>query len=179
MSRWTYLKLDFAPRSRKSPMASMVLLLIASVLFLAATTYAGRAFYRNVRQAQALTAADGLRRITSPPPLPRHSDPQDIARAQFVRQTSRSLMAPWPDLLAALESAPSNVALLSMEPSASQRSISLTAEAADPTDMLKYLQVLQGDARLADVTLVSHQVQLQSPGNPLRFQLRASWGDAP
>lgn len=179
MNRWSRLELDFAPRARRNPRVSVVFLLIASVLFLAATAQAGRTLYKNARQAQTLAAADGIRRTTSPPPLPRRSDPQDVARAQFVRQTSRSLMAPWSDLLKALESAPSNVALLSMEPSATQRSIALTAEAANPADMLKYLQILQGDARLADVTLVSHQVQLQSPGNPIRFQLRASWGEAP
>ena len=57
--------------------------------------------------------------------------------------------------------------------------ITLTAEAASASEMLNYLDALQIDARLANVVLVSHAVQVQTPGSPLRFQLRASWGGTP
>jgi Tfp pilus assembly protein PilN len=43
--------------------------------------------------------------------------------------------------------------------------------------MLAYLRSLQADSRLSNVLLVSHQVQAQAPGTPLRFQLEAHWGD--
>jgi hypothetical protein len=81
--------------------------------------------------------------------------------------------------LTALEKAPSNVALLAVEPSAAKRSLSLTAEAANSAQMLNYIQALQGDNHLSDVILVSHQVQLQAPGAPIRFQVRANWGETP
>jgi Tfp pilus assembly protein PilN len=88
-------------------------------------------------------------------------------------------MTPWADLLEALETAPDNLALLSVEPSAAKRSISLTAEAASPKDMLNYLRALQSDQRLSGVLLVSHQVQVQAPGAPLRFQIQGTWGGSP
>lgn len=71
------------------------------------------------------------------------------------------------------------MALLVVAPSAAKRSLSITAEAADPDQMLDYMAALQGNGRFTNVALVSHQVQVQAPGTPLRFQLRASWGEAP
>ena len=38
---------------------------------------------------------------------------------------------------------------------------------------------LQHDPRLSSVVLVSHQVQAQAPGTPIRFQVQAQWGDTP
>jgi Tfp pilus assembly protein PilN len=70
------------------------------------------------------------------------------------------------------------VALLAVEPSAARRSVRLSAEARDAQAMLAWLQALQRDARLAQVLLVSHQVQTQTPGTPVRFQIQASWAEA-
>jgi hypothetical protein len=45
--------------------------------------------------------------------------------------------------------------------------------------MLSYLGALQRDDRLNTVVLVSHQVQAQTPGTPVRFQVQAGWGGTP
>jgi Tfp pilus assembly protein PilN len=162
------------------PLARLLYLLLALSVFAVAVLQVGKARYEQTQEAQQLADLQGLRTAPSPRSLTNaRSDPTELAQAQLVRQTSQRLSTPWADLLAALESAPSNVALLVVEPSAAKRSVSLTAEAAQPTDMLAYLKALQGDARFADVVLVSHQVQQQAPGNPVRFQLRARWGEAP
>jgi Tfp pilus assembly protein PilN len=60
-----------------------------------------------------------------------------------------------------------------------KRSVRLTAEARDDTEMLAYLAALQQDPQLSSVILASHQVQSQAPGTPVRFQIQASWGESP
>ena len=174
------LTLEFAPGARNTPRWRVALLLAslligALVAWLLTQTLAG-----NARQAAELA------RLTDRQPAPvsgsvrqTRPDPGELARIQWVRQTSQSLMTPWGELLAALEAAPSNVALLAVEPSPARRSISLTAEAASAKDMLDYVRALQGDTRLSGVLLVSHQVQLQAQGTPLRFQVQANWGATP
>jgi hypothetical protein len=175
-----HLNLEFAPKARKTSLLGLVFLIASGLLFALAATQVGMKIYENSRQKLVL-AETGNRsaapvRAVAPALRP---DPAETVRAQFVRQTSRSLMTPWADLLNALEKAPSNVALLAVEPSAAKRSLSLTAEAASPAQMLAYVQALQDDKHLANVILVSHQVQLQAAGTPIRFQVRASWGEAP
>lgn len=172
------LQIEFAPHARRTTPVSLALLLAGLLLFAVVLLLFGWNLAENARQTRDLAEMDGHRNAAAiaPPPRP---DAAELARVKFVRQTSRNLLTPWADLLAALESAPANVALLSVEPSAAKRSVSLTAEAANPADMLNYLQALQKDHRLAGVLLASHQVQVQAPGTPIRFQVQANWGDSP
>ena len=82
---------------------------------------------------------------------------------------------PWATLFVALESvAGRNVALLSIEPSAQRQEVRITAEAKNSEAMLDFLEALRGQS-LREVVLVSHQIQAQAPGTPLRFQARAQW----
>jgi Tfp pilus assembly protein PilN len=173
------LQLEFAPRSRRASTRGLALLLVSALLFAASVAEVGRALAGNARQARTVAEMEGQGNASAPvTPRASRLEPAELSRVQLVRQTARSLMTPWLDLLEALESAPANVALLSVEPSAAKRSIALTAEAANAADMLEYLRALQGDKRLSGVTLVSHQVQAQAPGSPLRFQIQATWGVA-
>jgi len=175
--RHSRLQLEFAPRSRRASSRGLAFLLLSLLLFAASTALVGRTLAGNARQSRALSAIGGpSNTAASMATRASRIDPTDLARAELVRHTSRSLTTPWLDLVEVLESAPSNVALLSVEPSAAKRSVALTAEAAGSTEMLDYLRALQSDKRLSNVTLVSHQVQAQAPGAPLRFQIQASWG---
>lgn len=174
------LDLEFASQHRKTSLAGLTFLGAALLIFGIAAVEVGLTLSENARQTHAFAAKDGSARAAPiKPAKPLRANPAELARKELVRQTSRSLATPWSDLLTSLEAAPANVALLSVEPSASKRSISLTAEAAGPAEMLSYLQALQSDKHLANVVLMTHQVQLQAPGKPLRFKLRASWGEAP
>lgn len=174
------LRLEFAPDVRQRSPWIWLFLLLMLVLVALLLVQVGERLQVNGRQRQALSRIEGR-----PQPLaataqqPSRSDPRDAARLQLVRQTARQLVAPWADFFAALESAPSGVALLLVEPSAATRSVALTAEASNAAEMLNYLQALQDDPRLNHVVLVSHALQLQLPGTPLRFQLRANWGGTP
>ena len=172
--------LEFAPPGRRITPANALLLLLGAValgLCLLALLTQLRAYERQTQQLAALERASG--KTTPPTTSAARRDPVELARAQFVRKTARSLGTPWAELLAALEATPTTVALLSVEPSPAKHSVTLTAEAASPTQMLAYLRRLQTDQRLSDVVLVSHQLQAQAPGTPLRFQLEGHWGDAP
>lgn len=177
----TRLYLEFSPQASKNSISSLAYLAASLALFSVIAFYAGKVLYENSLKKHDLAAMENGRRVVPRTSEPRavRADPAELARVQFVRSTSRNLAAPWADLLVALENAPSNVALLAVEPSAAKRSVSLTAEAASPIDMLKYLESLQNDPHLSNVLLVSHQLQVQAPGTPVRFQLRATWGDAP
>jgi Tfp pilus assembly protein PilN len=105
------------------------------------------------------------------------ADPQELARSRAARQAATELQMPWAELLSALETAPTqNVAVLSIEPSAARRSVKLTAEAKHPQAMIAYLAALQKDKRLTQVMLTQHQVQMQTAGTPVRFQVQAYWG---
>jgi hypothetical protein len=174
------LNLEFAPQTSRTTPNGAVLLVMAVILFSIAALQVSQKLSSITRQNRTILALNDHAKATPAKPVkPPRIDPAQLARTQFVRQTSRNLAAPWADLLTALETVPSNVALLSIEPSGTKRSLSLTAEAAGPTEMLSYLQLLQEDKRLANVMLISHQVQLQMPGTPTRFKVRANWGESP
>lgn len=170
------LRLDFAPRAYRTAPRRLALLLTGMFLFTAAIVSLGLTLAENARQTRQLALFDANVKPLAPTRQLRPS-PAQLARVQFVSQTSRSLSTPWADLLAALEATTANVALLAVEPSATKRNISITAEAASTEDMLAYLQALQKDNRLANALLTSHQVQIQAPGTPVRFQIQASWGE--
>jgi hypothetical protein len=177
----TRLQLEFSPQASKNSNASWALLAVAVSLFSVLALYAGKVRYENSVKQRELAAMEAEQRSVTRASEPRavRTDPAELARVQFVRSTSRNLAAPWADLLVALENAPANVALLVVEPSAAKRSVSLTAEAAATADMIDYVEALQKDSHLSNVVLVSHQMQMQAPGTPVRFQLRASWGNTP
>lgn len=173
-------KFEFAPGARPVSRAGRIML--ASVVLLLATelVYLGNSF--SVRQREAALLADidarRLRSGAAATPAKVKPDPAYIARVKSARQVATGLATPWSQLLDALESAPQEaVALLAIEPSVAKRSIRLTAEARDASAMLTYLGELQKDRRLSSVVLVSHQVQVQAPGTPVRFQIQAGWGD--
>jgi len=173
------LELDFVVQRPKVSLAGWGLVGTALLALAVSAQQAGVKWSANERQARtlagvrpAVTRSDAIAQAGRPATA-------ETARTKQVRETARSLGAPWADLLMALEAAPANVAVLELDPSATKRSLLLTAEALDAADMLNYLKAMQSDTRLSNVVLVSHQVQLQAPGTPLRFKLRANWGDAP
>ncbi len=100
---------------------------------------------------------------------------QDARSARATATALRELQVPWATLFVALESvAGRNVALLSIEPSAQSQEVRITAEAKNSGAMLDFLEALRGQS-LREVVLVSHQIQAQTPGTPVRFQARAQW----
>jgi len=172
------LRLEFAPRARRRLGASDALLALSALLLGAALLPLGLVWSDRDQQLRALEALDakGTPAARARGPV----DPAEAARSKLALQVAHHLVTPWGDLLNTLESARTeSVALLAMEPSVSKRSIRLTAEARGTEEMLAYLGTLQRDPRLSAVVLMSHQVQLQAPGTPVRFQIQAGWGALP
>jgi Tfp pilus assembly protein PilN len=172
------LRLEFAPNARQVSWLGATIVVVSFIMLAASAVQLVQILTGNARQADTLAALEARRGVSATSTtraIP--SDPGEVARTRAVRQVAQNLMTPWADLLESLESAPSqSVALLSVEPSVSKRSIRLTAEARNPRDMLAYVGALQQDARLSAVVLVSHQVQHQSPASPVQFQIQAGWG---
>jgi len=119
----------------------------------------------SVMQRGAVPVVDSARRSAS-----------NAAGLQSAGTVARGLTAPWPDLLQSIETIRNkDVALQIIEPIAARQSVRITADARHFAAMLEYLEQLQGRA-LSDVVLTSHQVQVQQPGAPIRFQVQAKWG---
>jgi len=173
------LQLEFARGSRRVSWTGRALLLLSLALLGYGMVQLGDLWAAKAKAASALgeldarnaVEVDGKARVNKP-------DPRQVASTRAARQVASTLMTPWAGLLTSLGSAPNQaVALLSVEPSATKHSVRLTAEARDLHDMLVYLGTLQRDVRLSSVVLVSHQVQIQAPGTPVRFLIQADWGD--
>ena len=98
---------------------------------------------------------------------------EEVKRANAVAER---LTLPWQDVFQAVHAAATKeVALLALEPDAQKGSVRITAESKDKADMLAYVGRLSRDERLGNVHLLSHHVQAQAPGRPVRFSLQASW----
>jgi hypothetical protein len=175
------LRLDFAPGARHVSPLGLAMLVVSTILLGAVAFELAEMLAGNARQADTLAALEARRGMAANGATSSIApEPAVLARVRSVRQVAQTLTTPWADLLESLESAPNqSVALLAVEPSVAKRSIRLTAEARNATDMLEYLSALQRDARLSSAVLVSHEVQAKSPGSPLRFQIQAVWGARP
>jgi len=173
------LRIDFAPGARRVRGGVWTLLAGAAfALALAAAQVASLQSERADAQSSSRRLADA--RGGAPAAAPRQkNDAHQLALAREVRQVTGQLLTPWAALLSSLGAVPtSDVALLAVEPSVARHAVRLTAEARDAGAMLGYVGALQRDPRLSSVVLVSHQLQSQAPGTPLRFQVQADWGDA-
>jgi len=86
----------------------------------------------------------------------------------------RQLTLPWGPLVGVLEQASTrDVALLQLQPDATQRTLRLTGEARDRAAMFEYVRRLSGAHGLGEVHLVSHQVEQANPQRPIQFSVQA------
>jgi hypothetical protein len=86
------------------------------------------------------------------------------------------LTVPWDRLFGALEAIEEKqVALLSVTPNVQKRQVRIFAEAKTLADMLSYHQKLEQSPAFSEVALTEHEVQLQDPERPVRFNILATW----
>jgi hypothetical protein len=168
------LDLDLAAaQSRVSP-TSRAMLVAGIVAAVIATLHVQDAMVARERSATeqselhaALSQARGQRSIAT--------SPRDARSARATAAVVRDLSVPWPALMATFEAAArSNVALLAVEPASHRNEVRFAGEAKTSAAMFDYLDALRGET-LSEITLVSHQVQSQTPGTPIRFQAQALW----
>jgi Tfp pilus assembly protein PilN len=100
--------------------------------------------------------------------------------AKGVQAVVRQLTVPWGSLIEAIERAASrDVALLQLQPDAENRLVRITAEARNAEAMFEYVRRLGSAKGLADVYVVSHQLQREDPQRPIQFSVQASLGSGP
>lgn len=92
----------------------------------------------------------------------------------------RQLTTPWESLLAGVEKAASDdIAVLALEQDAAQGTLKLLAEARHPAAMLAYLRRIEGSGALRSATLETHKIDVQQPGQPVRFSISARYAPQP
>jgi hypothetical protein len=162
------LELDYLA-SRRPPRWPGVLVLAVS-LALAATLFSR---WREAQLELARLDAAGMvsfeRRAA---PVPEARLAEEVKAAEAV---VRSLALPWAALVRAVEQAATReVALLQLQPDPQARQLRLSAEARHREAMFAYVRRLASAEGLAEVHLVSHQVNRDDPQRPVQFSLQAT-----
>jgi Tfp pilus assembly protein PilN len=115
----------------------------------------------------------GLPRVSASP----HQLEEEVQRAKGVIQ---QLTLPWERMFTAIETSDEKgIALLSVQPDAEKRRITIGGEAKNLLVMLDYVRRLESSGALTRVHVTNHEVQQQDPQKPVRFTLEASWAVQP
>jgi hypothetical protein len=87
------------------------------------------------------------------------------------------LTVPWRDLFARLEAGrPASIAFMSLDADGRKGTLTLTAEARKPADMVDYLETLRQKGHFSAVTLNSHTVMEDEEGlESVHFVVRMGW----
>jgi hypothetical protein len=165
------LAIDFVAVARRVRWTRNVLALIA-VAFAIDTGHRYVTLKSEVDQKSAAIARAASTQPASRPALNNHTADE----YNFARQTLGRLSTPWDRLFDALEAAHSkDVVLLSVEPDADNRTVTITGEAKDYLGALGYLANLAQQRPLKRVHLVHHEVRKQLSLRPLLFSISAGW----
>jgi hypothetical protein len=150
-----------------------------AILFIAALFFAlDSAWYYHQNREQLLASETLLARAKLRPsvkaqPLRKVTD-EEYASA---RKTVARLSTPWNRLFGALEAAQTErIALLSVEPDAEKRTVTITGEAKDYLAALSYVASLSAQEDLHRVYLMRHE-QRGSAQRPLGFTISATWSE--
>jgi Tfp pilus assembly protein PilN len=169
------LALDYQRKARIGKQLGLVTLVLGIIALLSV----GQAFIGVHREKEALDEALARAERKHVPAVRALSESDRKRFAEDIKladSIAERLTLPWAELFQALEASSSrNIALLALEPDVSKRILRITAEARNKTDMLEYVHRLSNDQRLLSVHLMDHQLQAQTPGEPVRFSVQASW----
>lgn len=171
------LDMDFAARAVRGRQVGTMLVAIG--LALGAVVFER---YETVNEEQSrwearLSDTQRLARRALPSLAPEEAPSRELA--QELRQANGvldDLTLDWDGLFADVESAVTgDVALLGMQPSARGGTVLIDGEARDWNAMLTFLARLEATARLSKVHLVSHEVRMTDPQQPVGFKVQATW----
>jgi hypothetical protein len=166
------LELDYVAPVRRPRWPGLALLVFA--VCLAALLFSR---YRDARLEVLRLSAQGGIAVERPlRALPRERLDDETRAAEAV---VRQLTVPWAALLGAIEqTATRDVAILQLQPDVEQGLLRLTAEARRREAMFEYLRRLSAARGIAEVHLVSHQVQENDPQRPIQFAVQAAMREA-
>jgi hypothetical protein len=146
--------------------------LVVLVLSLAAAAWLAER-YRDARvEVARLDTQSGLIAPERPArPIPKERIEEEARNAEAV---VRQLTLPWAAIFSTVEQAATReVAILQLQPDAESRLLRLSAETRQREAMFDFLRRLSASPGLADVHLVSHQVQREDPQRPIQFSVQA------
>lgn len=114
--------------------------------------------------------------------LLRQNDPAALARAKAQQKIQTMLRMSWSGLFGALETAAQavrgGVSILALVPSNAQANVaqvSVTALAANPHVMLKYVDALQKNSYIRNVEVTMQQPDEKTGPDVIRFQMTVLW----
>lgn len=111
---------------------------------------------------------------------PSRSSAEIQQEVRFANDILMQLTLPWASLFKTLESSNTDqIALLSIQPDSGKHSVKVSGEAKDFGALLDYIQQLEQDKTMTEVTLLSHEINQQAPEKPVRFVLTANWSSQP
>jgi Tfp pilus assembly protein PilN len=153
------------------------------VLVLAAALGIGAELFARYHDAQLeLARLEAATSLVSPQRRPARAVPKERLdeEVRAAEAVVRQLTLPWAALIETLERAATReVAVLQLQPDAHTRVLRLTAEARNREAMFRYVRRLEAAQTLAEVHVVSHQVQLDDPQKPIQFAVQAAIRAAP
>jgi len=170
------LELDFlrAPRSSWRWLGWFALLSAALVAAAAADEHA-RAQDREAA-ARARVATLEARRAAAAPAPAAPADAPTLALLQQASLVIDQLAVPWDRLFDALEAADAHgVGVLSLVPSARDRTVRMAGEAKSVDDVLAYTKRLSAQPVLSQVHLQSYATTTRERANLVVFTLGAAW----
>lgn len=171
------LHLDYQLSSRRMPPLALLALAAGCVMAILVTTQfsilqakiAGRS--AELDQTRAANE-DHEQRATRL----RGSKDQSAATYKAQSDVMTRLSLPWVPLFKSLENAQDQkVFLLAIEPNIKTRTLHLTAETDKLSRALAYLDRLRRQPALSEVTLTEHEIELDTPGQPVKFTLNIAW----
>jgi hypothetical protein len=163
-------ELDYLAPSRGPIWPGLIVLAVSLVV-----AGALMARYRDTHNELARLQATG--KLVSPERRPQVSLSKERLEAEVKSAESvvRELSLPWASLIQAIEqSSTREVALLQLQPDPETRTVKLTAEARTREAMFDYLRRLGSAKGLAEIHVVSHQLQREDPQHPIQFSVQAS-----
>lgn len=174
------LQLDYqASSQRHSPLSLLLLAMGCAATIAAVTQYsdiqekiAGLSSdleqARMAHESQEQRAANASRKGNP-------SNAMDKAQHEVIEK----LNLPWVPLFKSIENAQQpKVFLLAIEPNSKIQAARLTAEADTLPRALSYLDRLQRQPALKEVTLIEHEIEIDAPGQPVKFTLNLTWNAA-
>lgn len=118
-----------------------------------------------------------LRRSPTRVEASRKNDRDSQQQVQIANSVVQQISIPWDHLFSDIEnSAGDDVALLSVQPDATARTVRINGEAKKFPALVAYIRRLEDTEHLSRVTLQVHEVKAQDPQKPVVFLLHADWG---
>ncbi len=98
---------------------------------------------------------------------------KEVAQANAVLD---QINLPWEALFDSLEhAATEEIALLSLQPNVSSRTLRISGEARNMSELLDFVESLERETVFENVHLINYRIKQDNPHRPITFLLTAAW----